>query len=471
MQHVDHFFVIAASLLFGGVYTAIDIALPNSGQIPMASAAPGLFVMLLRARLDWAHLTKFVLIPSLVVAGFSLVAPSLSIFFINRVLSVAQVAYGMLIGYVCCWSLQRIGVKRLQRILHWLVPAYLTGLALEALLEPIQNLIREYQELVYPAAVDLGSIIGREAGMGGYRPKFFTSETSFVAITVLLLITADLWCGKDSSRYYRALALTVVAFILVRSPIVVLLLPIIFATAITDQRLRQFRGLLGMSLAAGAALAFAGAYAVIGDVVNTRISNAVSGQDYSTTFRTYGSLAVAGAVIEKYPLFGVGPGGIELAKNEVISTELALGVPENAVKNTWKTSIANAPAAILIYFGMIGFIFLNWVVFFAIHREIARPQLPVFVAILIWGLCYAAIYSPKFIITTLVIFGIAKVRDQLKATPAYARRRPGLQSTRPQAGLHRPSTGSRVPAPLHATLRPDTRSKLPGPSAAGNPGV
>lgn len=383
--------------------------------MPMVSAMPGLLFMLLQPRILSPKLLGFVTLPVCVVALFCLFSPSITTMLMNRLNSLAQVGYSMLLAYVACWTLMRIGRKRLQKFLAILIPVYLGLLALEVLLPALQDLVRDFQDAVYPTNQDLAMLINRETAMGGYRPKFFTSETSFVSISLLIMITAQLWTGRAARRYWLAVIYTVGGFVIVRSPTIILLVPIIFTTAITDPLYARYRALVGIVVSVG--LLFAGTMIMVvsGDIVMSRLEGARSGQDFSITFRTYGSIAVAVDVLKKYPLFGVGPGGLDLVENEIIATELRLGVPLASVKQAWKISIANAPASLAVNFGIIGFLAGNFMLYRLIRRETFRPLLPVFTAVAVWGMAYGAVYTPKFLVTLIVIVTLARLRDDNRA--------------------------------------------------------
>lgn len=372
----------------------------------MVSAAPGAALMLLQPRAVSATLIRFVLVPVAVVAVLSALAPEPVALLLNRLLSLAQVAYGMLLGYLCCWSLQRLGGRRLAAILRWLVPLYLFLLAIETVFWPLQTLIRSYQETVYPATTDIDSLINRETGMGGYRPKFFTSETSFVSISALLLITAFLWIRRDFLRYPLSIAYTLFALVVIRSPIVALTLPIILATALTDPRYKRLRASITIAAGLGTIIGVIGIYAIIGNVINNRIANAASGQDYSVTFRTYGSFAVAAAVLQQYPLVGVGPGGIDLAKNQIITTEIQMGVPAPDVMAAWRISITNVPATLAVHFGIIGIIVGCFTIYRLFQIETLAPRLPLAVAIAAWFMSIGGVYTPKVIATTIFLVSL-----------------------------------------------------------------
>ncbi|MGG2003704.1 O-antigen ligase family protein [Novosphingobium resinovorum] len=403
--------IVATAILFLGIYTAIDVVLPSGGTLPMISAAPGVLLMFLQPRFFSKRLIQFITIPIGVVALFCLLSPSLSTMLINRLNSLAQIGYGLLISFSASWALLRIGRERLWGVLSIVIPIYLCLLSFEVLSPAMQGIVRGYQEVVYPTNQDVGMLINREMGMGGYRPKFFTSETSFVAMSLFVIITGYIWSGRTLVRYLLAVGYTFAGFLIVRSPIIIFLIPVIFITAITDPIYRKYRTVIGVMV--GIVLVCATSIIMLtrGDIVNARLQNATSGQDFSTTFRTYGSMAVAVEVLKKYPLFGVGPGGLDLAKKEIISTELRLGVPPEAVEKDWRISIANAPSYLAISFGLAGFIIGNFIIYRFVSSSVQSPILPVITAILVWGMAYGAVYTPKFLVTLIVIVTLGQLRN------------------------------------------------------------
>jgi hypothetical protein len=146
------------------------------------------------------------------------------------------------------------------------------------------------------------------------------------------------------------------------------------------------------------------------ELIADRAQNVASGMDYSTTYRTYGSLAVAIEVLKKYPLFGVGAGSLMPIKDLIFQTYFQLGVPLTAIETDWNLSINNALASFLIYFGLIGTSIAGLLFWRIFASDIKAPRTPLVVALIAYSLSCGAVYTPKFIIAVMVLIAIAKLR-------------------------------------------------------------
>jgi len=247
----------------------------------------------------------------------------------------------------------------------------------------------------------------------------------FVAMTMMLIVPAYLWTGRDIKRYFYAVVYAVLGLLIIRSPIVVSLVLIIGGTMLADPHFAKYRTVVGTFVISLGALATAGALVVAGDVIQNRIDTISTGQDFSTTLRTYGSFEVAIAVAEKYPLFGSGPGGIDLVKTEITSTLISVGVPYDAVDEGWRYSIGNGPSSLLISFGLIGFVLGIWLLVALIQREVPAPRIPTYILVACWCMSCAGVYTPKFLVTTMVIVMVASMAGrQVIVARAAPNRRP-----------------------------------------------
>lgn len=412
------YFVIASMLLFAGVYTDIGIQVGESSVVPMVSAWPGLIMMAIYPGVVTPRLVRMVVATMVTVALLGIITPELKKYLVNRIIGIGQTGFSITAGYFAYYALMRFGRVRLHKFLTYFIPIYLFFIVLELAAPPFRSLVTSYLGL-YPRDYNFDVIADRESRMGGYRPKLFTSETSYVAMTLLLVMIGYVWSGIKPGRYLWAGVYIFAALALVRSPIIGLSLLVLFVNVFTDRTLGRNRQAYAIWMTfglvvAGAALALFGS-----DLIAARLEGAASGADYSTTYRTYGSLAVALAVLQKYPVFGVGVGSLMPVKEIIFKTYLKLGVPLEAVIVDWNLSINNALASFLIYFGLLGTTIAGLMFWRLFTRDVDAPRSPVVMALLVYSITCGAVYTPKYVIAVMVLFAVAKLRPSRADIQAY----------------------------------------------------
>lgn len=415
------YFAFATALYFLGIYADIGIRLGESSTVPMVSALPGLAMLLVYPGIVTPRIVRFVVVPATFVLVLSAVAPNFGALVVNRLLGAGQAGLSCMMGYVAAWVLARLGRVRLHRFLTFAIPVFLILLLIEIVVPQMHTLMLAYHNL-YGYEVDIDALDERESGMGGYRPKLFTSETSYVGTSAMLMLVGYVWTGIGVRRYVIASVYLVLATLLIRSPIVILALPPIFVAVYTDGTLGRLRSLYAfwMTIITTIMVTIIGLVAT--SILYNRLSDAASGLDYSTTYRTYGALAVAINVLKKYPLFGVGAGSLQPVKNIIIATYLGLGVPLEATESQWNMSINNAFASTPVYFGLVGTGVLLVGLWRLVRSDVRAPRLPFLLAMLGYFTTFGAIYTPKFVITLMVLFTVAKLRAQTASIPARSGR-------------------------------------------------
>lgn len=405
---VSNYLAAIALLLFGGIYTDLNI-MSGTTLIPMVSALPGLALILIYPGVLSPKLVRTAAAAAAAVFVMGLFGPSLGQYLVNRTLGALQTGFGVTAGYACAWVVARLGRTRIHTFLRWFIPIYLACAAMEIVLPPFRAVVTAYLDL-YHFEYDLDEIANREAGMGGYRPKLFTSETSYVSTTMMLSLIAYVWTGTRATRYAYASVYFLLGLAIIRSPIMALCLPVIFVSLYCDERLGKVRG----QFAFWSTIGVISVLSVVGvagmDIIATRASNIASGADYSTTFRTYGSLAAAIDVAMSHPLFGVGAGSLEPVKTTIINTYLSLGVPLESTELAWNKSINNALASSVLYFGFGGTLLIIALLFRLFRTDVIMPRVPVALALVAYGATYGAIYTPKFLITVMTLLAVSRLR-------------------------------------------------------------
>lgn len=410
-EHLSNFSpyaAIATLLLFAGIYTDVPFAAAG-GTIPMVSALPGLFLLGIW-RQTWSGRTFFFLAaPGFAFLAMSLLAPNSAEALPLRINATAQFTLSLAIGYVAANALLKAGADRLHRALGIILPIFV-GLLLLEIFTPFREVVKSYLS-VYPRNYDFLALAVREGNMGGYRPKLFTSETSYVAMSSVILLTAYVWTGRKAQRYFHALIYTLVLAAIVRSPITLLALPIILVSALTDRGAGRLNAMHAVALGFAVIIASAALMVAGSEIMEARLKRISSGADYSTTYRTYGSLAVGWRVASEYPLFGIGPGSLDPARDIIVSTQASFGAPEQAILREWRVSVNNAAASSLVYFGFVGTMLVCSAIFAFVTVNVEGSRVAVLSALLFLSATSGAIYTPKYAATFIILVALAMVRE------------------------------------------------------------
>jgi hypothetical protein len=429
-ERMSLYFACATALFFFGYYADLGIAVGQGGTIPMVSAMPGLVMLLIYPGVLSPRMVRFIVAPMLFVVSMTVFAPSLRELLINRLLGIGQTGYSALMGYVASWALARCGRARLHKFLSRAIPIFLVLLVIEVLLPPMHSLMQAWIDL-YGFDTDFEALGNRDMSMGGYRPTFFTSETSYVSTAAMLMLIGYVWTGIGVKRYIKAAIYLVLAAGIIRSPIVILAFPVIFASVFTDATLGRARSIyvFWMTIIALVAVSLIALLAV--GLIGERLSQVSNGTDYSTTYRTYGAVAVAFAVLHRYPLFGAGVGSLKPVKDIIIATYIGLGVPIVAVDATWNMSINNAYATVPLMFGLVGSAVISVALWRLFKSDVPRAKIPVILAFGVYCITFGGVYTPKFVITFCAILTVAKFRPAMATIPAVLRRRGQRQALGP----------------------------------------
>lgn len=387
-------------LLAFGVYTnlpliASGLAIPMFSAIPIAVIIVAIFWReFISKRLVW------IILFSILVGSFSLLSPELTTYMPQRLLGWGQLLYSMILGLVVYTLTKNYSREAIGRF-FLLAGIFGLFLCIIEVYSPLKDLVRSYS-LLYGSEGITDSVLRRDSAMGGYRPKLFTSETSYVAMALSYCIAIYTWSSKGTIKYLIAVSILLFSFLIVRSPTVLGAFAPIVAVFVTEfirsPRVRTASfWMFPIILYAGIIL-----FIINGDqisaVINQRLEGAQSGRDYSVTYRTYGSWAAGIAVANKYPLFGAGIASYDLVKDVIISTELSFGVPRSAVEAEWRMSLNNAPSNSLVVFGYLGSALLWVVALFGLKRLAGSLSLPLLALITILAMSDGAIYSPRFVV-------------------------------------------------------------------------
>lgn len=414
-------------LFIFGIYTNVGLMI-GQATFPTISALPGFIILIpfFYQRILSPKLYAVLLLPA-VFMFLTLFSPETSGGFVKRLTASGQATYSLILGILLYAYIASHSRDQIARFLKFALPIYISILALEVL-TPLKGFAIEYMNVYQYTAYDY-TVANRDIGIaGGHRPKFLTSETSYVAMTLTFAIGIYTWTMRGNAKYLMALIYCVVGLAVVRSPIL-LAAPLLVAVDYSAQFWRDM-ALRRISLIAApiavlvVAVSFSGVLNLAQPFFEARLRGIQSGQDYSTTYRTYGSYIAGIQVANKYPIGGVGIGTQDIAAPIVQSVFVSNGVPIVAVAKDWKISLANAFAYSLIIFGYAGSIIvfslaLIWT------KKVSGALDPVFLTLaLTLSLTYGAVYTPKYICHWMLFAAVSQVvvsSRRLNLAPLKAR--------------------------------------------------
>lgn len=400
-------FCAFAILFICGVYT--DIPTSRNG-IPMISAFPFAvigFLYFLRRINSVAFLGAIGV--AIFVYFISIPATETLEYFPARSLAFGQYVYSVIIGVTLYWTVTSFSAHAVEKFLRTAITVIIVLMAVE-IFTPFSEFLDKTMNPLY-GLTDFGDIIrNRDLSIGGglRRPKLFTSETSYLALSYTLMVCAYAQLSRARGSTVRALLFAVVGLVLIRSPIVA------FAAVFVGCLIYSGRGKPGglttterrlLLTAFSAPVALTAAF-LLTQLFTARFQQITSGADYSVTYRTYGSLLAALATVREHPLVGVGIGSIDAAYEPLTQTYLRLGVPASSVFYEWRFQVQNLPSALLIYLGLGGGLAYLFLMHAYARRLVGRLDWKIWSLLILQAATISAFYSPRFNVYFFLILAI-----------------------------------------------------------------
>lgn len=348
-------------------------------------------------------------------------------YFPARSLAFGQYTYSIVIAISLYWTVTQFSASAVAKFLSVSLTIMVVMMCIE-IFTPFSRFLDSVMNPLY-GLTDFSDIIrNRDLSIGGglRRPKLFTSETSYLALSYTLMVCAYAQISKRPGSSTRALVLAVVGLILIRSPIVA------FAAVFVGCIIYSGRGKPGgltpterrLLMTAFAAPAAVGAAFLVAQLFTARFQQITSGADYSVIYRTYGSLLAAFATVREHPLVGVGIGSIDAAYEPLTQTYLSLGVPASSVFYEWRFQVQNLPSALLIYLGLGG----GTIYLLLMHRYarslIGRLDWKIWSLLILQAATISAFYSPRFNVYFFLILAINVISRRDTRSPVAS---PGSQ--------------------------------------------
>lgn len=405
-----------------GIYLSLGISLGVGMPIPALPAAAASGLLLLR-HMDWIeerhlHALLVVLLLYLVSIFF---APGYGLF-TERLKGFLQLSYSLVIGYGFFVVAIRYEREVIARIFLALCLVILIGAMLENY-TGFKAVSDSFREQFYDFGV-YASDRRDEFLYGMVRPKFFTSEPSYLTFGFSFLLFG--WYGFSTARFKLPLALAFLAaaYFLMRGPTLLLVLPLIAAYEILlNPGGAEGRGASPLRLLALPILALlliGGGVWMGSALFSERIDSVLSGSDPSFFYREIGPALTAFATFSMHPFTGIGLTGEEYIGGRI----LAIYMSSPAFSPEWASDdvahiLTNYFWSHWIYFGL----FWGLVLAGAVSWFLKRLDVPgIAFCWIVWitfGQSMGAYVSPR---TWSVMFLASAIAVLRQRQPARAER-------------------------------------------------
>lgn len=394
---VLRFFLLLIALF--GFYSRIDIDL-GARVLPNIFAAIGGFSLLLLNinKIKSAHINRIYILLFIVVLS-AIFSPQWTVFLGDRLAAVIQFVYSIALAYGIYLEISGYKAQTISKLFLTCFYVIIVGAIVE-ILTPLKAIVESYSN-VYLDPISIADTIRDEAIAGFYRPKFFTSETSHVAFGATISLVYSFFAQPSLSRLAKFFILSLIATAVIRSPIVLLGIPVFAFTYFvqvginSSSRIRIYNtikffavGILTICLTAIALIV----------IFPDRISESISGSDFSATIRLFTSIFIGLRAAIEYPLFGAGIGGQASILNIFLETLLKADVPFHVAVDQWDKLINNGIGSHLMYFGFLGLVIYLYSWTRLINALTANNSMPVYCLVLVMCFAIGNIYSPNFII-------------------------------------------------------------------------
>jgi hypothetical protein len=345
--------VLWSSIMLAGVYTGVDLRLGNGMLVPFVLCAISAPYFLLDRWGRWPAGGIWLATVPLVAAGAAMLAPPGPGIVGERLKGLVHLSYSIGIQYAFYQWLRERGRAWTCTLFGSIVVSLLIGCILENY-TPLRVVSEVFRTEVFDERFLYRADARDLAFVGMIRPKLFTEEPSYVALFLLLALYVWFLLTQARWRLTAYLAATALGLWLIRSPVLLLALPL----AGTAEIARRSDGndgprWHGAGVWRRTAVVVAGAAVVtafVGRILFAERAEALlEGRDLSTTLRVVAPALLAGRVMELSPVVGIGITSEELLVHGAEGGYELVGLPQATIEK-----IINAFWLIPIYFGALG---------------------------------------------------------------------------------------------------------------------
>jgi hypothetical protein len=284
-----------------------------------------------------------------------LVAPEPVRYFPERFKGFIQLIYSVTIGLLFFFHLKSWLPEYLAKLFLIFIIFILIGSALE-IYTPFNIFSDTFRNLVYKRSIYESNF--RDIYLyGQIRPKLFTQEPSYVALFFVLASFVWFTSTQNMYRYSILILFTALGLLLIRSPTVILIIPLAFIVEIFIRKSFTISMLIikkkqptSLSVFIWIAIFLLLSIVAFHTILSNRIDQFSAGRDSSTKARITGAVYIIANTIKQYPLWGSGITGKESIEKIIKKTYWSVNVRHSSVYSF----TANFLIMFFVYYGILG---------------------------------------------------------------------------------------------------------------------
>ncbi len=412
------------------LYTSVPLYIGVEGN---SFYIPSVFVLLVMVPLVFVTLNgriyrydvAFLAIMSCVLLLTALLSPGLD-FLGQKLLGFAQTTTSLVTGVLLLRLLDRVGRRKVAKILFVLSLVFVVGSLLEVVgvLREVSDSFREAAYSNSPYNVYDDPL--RDASITGFeRASFFASEPSVLAKGFLAFVNSWLLLCYGKRNFLVTLLLTAVLFVVTGSPVLVVSAAISLAIAATGER--RFRGLLAIATflsLAGLMVLLINPDVVYGLIQRFQYVSSIGLNSNLLVRDSIGLRLVLPAltlvdVWGNSPLFGVGISGKEVAESY-----MNFYIPPTIIDYGSNIGFANNFMAALIYLGLVGIAMFVVTLVWYFRKLGIRSVLLLFFIVVAFSFTGGGFEEARTWGYVFLLVWAVKIRDEAVSLDLIGRERP-----------------------------------------------
>ena len=386
-SRLNNFDIIFSIIYLFGLYSGISFYISDELYIPYipCGIAAIYFLIYNFNALKFKNILPILYLSFVTLLGI-IFSDHISEYDIERMKGFIQLIYSMFLSFIFYLNLKKWNPHKLCRLFIFFIFFILIGAILEIYTD-FKEISDNFRNIVFRSNLynaDLRDIYF----YGIIRPKLFTEEPSHVAKFYTLCLFVWFSLSNHKYRYIILFILTSIGLFLIRSPILLIIVPISYFIEIFLRKnlkfkiiLKRKRVILEKSLAVIIVfLTILGLYS-FNTVLEKRLTEIASGNDDSFNLRFLGPGLIAIEVLKEYPIWGAGVTGKEAISGIIDEVYYKINVNYYSI-HSFSTNIA---MSFLIYYGLLGGILFGLGVIFLLKRLQINHKFFILITFLIFG--------------------------------------------------------------------------------------
>lgn len=409
------FDIALASVFFIGLYTGVFFYFSSTLFLPFGICGVCAPIMVWRRKSSFTLYKAMPLISIYAITFIGILfAPGFEFYLSEYMKGLVQLVYSSMVGLIMLLYFVKWEPKNISKLFYAFILIVLIGTLIENYVPPFKAVSDSFRSTIFHSGVYENDI--RDVYLySNVRPKLFTSEPSHVAKFYLLSLFAWFSLSTNKRRYLELLLFTIAGYLSIRSPIIILIIPLIIIIEMfyndkvnINSIFRKDRPLIQKSLLFALIISLLLMFLSFSFLLKIRINKTLKGEDESFSIRIAGPALIAAETIKKYPLWGAGVTGKESIADiiEKIYSKL------NVIYYSLYSFASNAFFMFFIYYGIVG----SCLVLFCMRVLLKRLGITrlcfVILSIIVFGQIMGAFVGPRVWCYAFIVLLIAKFKSK-----------------------------------------------------------